>query len=177
MNPDFSNYKLVDLGQGHYRLLPIGDTIGNNTRISFLPGGYIAIYGDFCPGYVRHDNKGIISVGGKGESWFRGNLSESYLAEKFQLKQVFRPDYAADYCRDRAEETEYKPCKADYVDLAEWAGRLDTRDDNDVNAWLENLQNLETDSDGIQACYGYDQDNLDLLVAIHRAMVRLRGEV
>lgn len=179
MNPDFSNYKLVDLGQGHYRLLPIGDTIGNNTRISFLPGGYIAIYGDFCPGYMRHDNNGIISVGGKGEPWFRGSLSPDYLAEKFQLKQVFRADYAADYCRERAKDLQDdNPVDAgSYLELAEQAGMVCLDDDSDVNSWLEDLRDLETDSDGIEACYGYDQDNLDLLVAIHRAMVRLREEV
>jgi hypothetical protein len=179
MNADFSNYKLVDLGQGHYRLVPTFNTLGNDVRISFLPGGYVAIYGDLCPGRVRHDNKGIFSVVSKGEPWFRGNLSERYLAEKFGLEQVFRPDYAEKYCRERADDLESdNPVDAgSYLELAEMVTFVNTRDDGDVNAWLEDLRDLETDSDGIEACYGYDQDNLDLLVGIHRAMVRLREEI
>lgn len=179
MKPDFSNYKLVDLGQGHYRLLPTVNTIGNNTRISFLPGGYIAIYGDYCPGYERHDNNGIISVVGYDEPWFRGDLSPRYLAEKFQLKQVFRADYAADYCRECAKELkESNPeSAAEYEELADDAENVDSSYDNDVSEWFERLNNYGSGDDDAGAFYGYDQDNLDLLVAIHRAMVRLREAI
>lgn len=179
MKPDFSNYKLVDLGQGHYRLVPTKPDMFDNTRISFLPGGYIAIYGDYCPGYVRHDNKGVISVVGYDEPWFRGNLSELYLAEKFQLEKVFRPDYAADYCRERSKEL--KECNpesaAEYEELADDAENVDSSYDSDVSEWFERLNNYGSGDDDVSAFYGYDQDNLDLLVAIHRAMVRLREAI
>ena len=179
MDTDFSNYKLVDLGQGHFRLVPIGPHYGQDVRISFLPGGYTAIYGDFCPGYTRHDNKGVISVAGYDEPWFRGDLSPRYLAEKFQLETVFRADYAADYCRKRAEELkESSPeSAAEYDELADDAENVDSIYDNDVAEWFERLNNYGSGYDDTSAFYGYDQDNLDLLVAIHRAMVRLREAI
>ena len=58
-----------------------------STLILFTPEG-IVLQGDLTP-----TDNGTVSTFGYGLRWFRGELSGSYLCEKF-LKKVFRPDLA-----------------------------------------------------------------------------------
>ena len=175
MGKTFDNYKLVNLGGGHYHLIPTGTSYGGDVRISFLPGPHIAIYGDLCPGREKHDNKGLISVTGKGEGWFRGQLSAPYLAEKFCLEQVFSPNEAEKYCREQAGFVEQEEA-AEWMELADDAANVDTSDMESVAGWIGSLHhNTNGDSEAIEACYGYDVENLELLLDIQRAFARLVG--
>ena len=168
----FASYRLDNLGGGHYHLKPTEPSYGGDVRISFLTGPHVAIYGDLCPGREKHDNKGLISVTGKGEGWFRGRLSGDYLAEKFGLEKVFRADKAESYCREQAEECDGGNAQR-WSDLADEAENLDAADLEAVGAWTSDLYDLADDGEAIGACYGYDVDNLRLLMDIQRAFARL----
>lgn len=162
MFADFSNYTLKEIGNGGncYKLEP-NDHLGGWVMISFLSGPFIAIHGDLCPGYCVHDNKGIISVLGKGKSWFSQELSAHYLAEKFQLDVVFRPDYARAYCQEIAEDNNVFLELAEQVDLS-WK--------EPDPLWVDDFTEAGGDmSDSYECWYGYDEDNLDLLCAIQKA--------
>lgn len=172
MSKAFDNYQLVDLGGGHYHLKPMDPSYGGDVRISFLPGPHVAIYGDLCPGRVEHDNKGLISVTGKGLGWFRGQLSASYIAEKFCLEKVFSKVKAEAYCREQAAEYEGDTAQA-WAYLADDAAELDLDDRESVAHWASDLYELAGDSEAFAACHGYDVENLELLTDIQRAFSRL----
>jgi hypothetical protein len=68
-------------------------------RIIFTPEG-IAIMGDITP-----TRRGTVSDTGYGVGWFTGELSGSYIAEKF-LTKSFQPEKAAKEIRDDVAEND-----------------------------------------------------------------------
>ncbi len=74
-----------------------GDGRMMSTLITFTPEG-IVIQGDLRPG-----RNGNVSCGGYGLGWFRGRLSEDYLAEKF-LDKSWYPEVAAADLRQYLKE-------------------------------------------------------------------------
>ena len=78
----FQAFRMKDPGQG--RIM--------STLITFTPEG-IVIQGDLAPG-----RNGNVSCGGYGLGWFRGRLSEDYLASKF-LEKGWYAEVAATWLR------------------------------------------------------------------------------
>lgn len=85
----------------------------NAVQIAFTPWG-IGITGDLCPG---KDNRGVWSRNRSGRSWFTGESSADYLAEKF-LDQSWDADRAREELREMAKDETSRKRKAAYRELA-----------------------------------------------------------
>ncbi len=83
----FQAFRMKDPGQGR----------SMSTLITFTPEG-IVIQGDLTPG-----RNGNVSCRGYGVGWFRGRLSEDYLAEKF-LEKDWYAEVAATWLRRHLKE-------------------------------------------------------------------------
>ncbi len=152
------------------RLTPPEGGEMQSTRIAFLPGGYIVIHGDLCPG-----ENGLISNGGYGPEWFaRGGkpITPSYMAEKFRVPDVFIPERAAEHLREWAEEAD-EPEATDYRMLADDAEEIDGRDAGEVAAFLERVEDRTGSPDHAEAFYGPAPRTMDLLIRIQAAFARL----
>jgi hypothetical protein len=153
------------------RLTPPEGGEMQSTRIAFLPGGYIVIHGDLCPG-----GNGLISNGGYGADWFaRGGkpLTPSYMAEKFRVPSVFIPSQAAEHLRECAEEEDDTARAANFLSLADDAEDIDERDPRQVGDFLENVEDLLDSPDHTEAFYGPEPRTMDLLIQIQAAFARL----
>ena len=88
--PRFKAFYLKQPGMGRMQ----------SCMILFSPEG-INILGDLCPGNDKR-NSGVHAAG-YGLDWFAGNLSWSYLCEKFLTKE-WHQELAIEDCRRRADE-------------------------------------------------------------------------
>lgn len=95
-----------------FYLRPPGGGRMMSTLIVFTPEG-IVLMGDLTPGH--HGN---VSALGYGLSWFAGDLSGSYLCEKF-LQKSWHAELAKEWCLDMAKDAR--------------CGRLDHEGDFDVD--------------------------------------------
>ena len=153
------------------RLTPPERTEMQSTRIAFLPGGYIVIHGDLCPG-----ENGLISNGGYGPEWFaRGGkpITPSYLAEKFRVPSVFVAERAAEHLREYASEEEDDLRAAIFRGLANDADGLDERDPGSVADFLSEVEDLTGSPDHAEAFYGPEPRTMGLLIQIQSAFARL----
>lgn len=152
------------------RLTPPSGGEMQSTRIAFLPGGYIVIHGDLCPG-----ENGLISNGGYGAEWFARDgkpITPAYMAEKFRVPSVFIAAQAAEHLRECAEEAD-EPEATDLRMLAADAGDLEERDPAAVGAFLEHVEDKTGSPDHAEAFYGPDPRTMDLLIRIQAAFARL----
>lgn len=152
------------------RLTPPEGGEMQSTRIAFLPGGYIVIHGDLCPG-----GNGLISNGGYGADWFaRGGrpLTPSYMAEKFRVPSVFIAERARQHLLECAEEDDGDRVGA-FRRLASDADDIDERDPSSVAAFLEDVEDSTGSPDHAEAFYGPDPRTMDLLIRIQAAFARL----
>lgn len=149
-----------------YRLTPPDGSLAGSVTVACVDG-YLAIFGDLCPGVEYHDNRGVFSVERKPLAWFAGDLSPQYLASKF-LKEVWEPSAAAAACRELATDPAWDSDVADLHDLADRAEQIQIRDTDAIVEWCQDLAEIDSDPETIAACYAYDPDNLALLVAIQR---------
>ena len=153
------------------RLTPPSGGEMQSTRIAFLPGGYIVIHGDLCPG-----GNGLISNGGYGPAWFaRGGkrLTPSYMAEKFHEPSAFIPGKAAEHLRESATEEEDDATAATLRELADTAEEVDARDQGDVDRFLSRVEEETGSPDHAEAFYGPDPRTMELLIDIQAAFARL----
>ena len=103
MRESLRNHKMEEIPSGEgirvFRLFRNHDERMMSTHIVFygIPREHrIAIFGDLCPRPEGAKN-GIISDLGYDLEWFSGQLSESYLCEKF-LNHVWQCEVAARWC-------------------------------------------------------------------------------
>ena len=153
------------------RLTPPGGGEMQSTRIAFLPGPYIVIHGDLCPG-----GNGLISNVGYGAAWFaRGGkrLTPSYMAEKFAVPDVFNPQLATSYLRRGAEEEEDRDLASRLDALADDAGDVDMSDPREISAFIERVESESGTPDHAEAFFGPDPVIMGLLVPIQAAFARL----
>lgn len=146
----------------------------NSTRIAFLPGGFIVVYGDLCPA-----ENGVISTGCCGLPWFvnRGRpLTPSYLAEKFRVPSVFIAARAAEHLRDVAEEEDNVARRELLSRLAADADDLDERDSVAVSDFVDSVADATGSPDHAESFYGPDPRIMDLLVSIQSDFARLFTE-
>ena len=152
------------------RLTPPTGGEMESTRIAFLPGGYIVIHGDLCPG-----ENGLISVGGYGPEWFANEgrpKTPSYMAEKFRVPSVFIAERARQRLLECAEAAD-EPEATDLRGLAEDAEDLDERNPADVGSFLERVEDKTGTSDHAEAFYGREPRTMGLLIRIQAAFARL----
>lgn len=152
------------------RLTPPSGGEMQSTRIAFLPGGYIVIHGDLCPG------NGLISNCGYGPEWFASGgkpLTPSYMAEKFRVPEVFVPSRAAEHLRECAEEEEDPVVAVILRELADDAEEVDVRDQGEVVRFLERVEENTGSPDHAEAFHGPDPSTMGLLINIQAAFARL----
>ena len=133
----------------------------------------IAIMGDWAP--CHH---GVCSVSGYGRRWFAGELSPSYLAEKF-LRKVWVPEYAAEELRDPSGWLREDLDDDQLSRIDELCGRLEGGDlaHECMGArFYDDLSEIDHDlvSDGIPGM-GYRPGDLGMLVAIQRKFAELHA--
>ena len=153
------------------RLTPPSGGEMQSTRIAFLPGGYIVIHGDLCPG-----ENGLISVCGYGPGWFANKgrpLTPHYMAEKFRVPSVFIAKRAAEHLRDCAVEEDDPVRSAAFRGLIADANDLDERDDAAVAGFLVDVDAVTGSPDHAEAFYGAEPRTMDLLIRIQAAFARL----
>lgn len=151
------------------RLTPPDGGEMQSTRIAFLPGGYIVIHGDLCPG-----GNGLISNSGYGVAWFAyggRRLTPSYMAETFRVPTVFIPAQAASALREAASEEQDADRIVMLTDLAEFAETINPDDAARVDDFLNDA--AQDSPDWSESFYGPDPDIMDLLVEIQAAFARL----
>lgn len=122
-----------------FRLYEKIDSSCMSTYFAFLPSG-ISISGDLTPGEVSN------FCMFKSLEWFLGDLSESYLAEKFRLPKSYDPE-ATKQCYKENYDKELE---------------IDWENEFEVAEHLE----------GEGLIYSCDKNELELLVALHEAFRR-----
>lgn len=159
-----------ELDTEHYqafRMAKPGTRCGS-MRIVFTPEG-IVILGDLTPMY-----NGVISNLGYGLGWFSGQLSGSYLCEKF-LREEFVPECALSYLKESLECSDDYGWTAEGVEAAkELKYRLENQDLSGFE-FYEALQEFDPDgaTDGVG--HGYNRRDAGMLCAIQRRFSVLRA--
>lgn len=137
-----------------------------STLITFTPEG-IVLQGDLTP-----EHHGSVSAIGYGRDWFAGQLSPSYLCEKF-LDNKWSSELAVERLRD--PESSWRDEEADPATISRLdelaceveCGQATQGDIYDV--WLE--LDFET-ADGVPG-WGYDPQEAVVLVTIQRKFAEL----
>ena len=153
------------------RLTPPSGGEMQSTRIAFLPGGYIVIHGDLCPGA-----NGLISNVGYGPRWFWSNggaLTPRYMAEKFRVPDVFIPAQAADHLRECARDKDDLLKRSALKGLAADAEGIELGDLDVIIDFLSDVEEVTGSPDHAETFYGPDPDTMDLLIRIQAAFARL----
>lgn len=154
-------------GLSVYHLAKPGDS--NHANVIVFSRYGIAIYGDTSFG--DHDaGDGVTGARGKGPKWFAGDLSESYLAEKFLKPNKWSAELAAKSIHLEADEID---------DAGEDLATRETLraighdcDAGELGTPYELHERLQEDAvdHRFEGCpgYGYDENALGWLVAIQK---------
>lgn len=164
MRNALKDHKLVKVQDGEVLAFYLRkeDTLSMSTLLVFTPEG-IAMMGDLTP-----ERNGSISSRSYGLKWFVGELSESYLCEKF-LEQKYVPELAKQallnpngYLREDADEETISK-------LDNLANIIDSLSTHEL---YEHLTDMGYASECIPG-YGYDPGEAGWLCAIQQKFAAL----